>query len=78
MNSDPAYHRSICTHDALAANTIDELRKLKLSSIRLPFVEIGKRAMRILFEKRFGGESMRRQEFLPCRIVNRKSVAHLF
>lgn len=90
----------ICTHDALAANTIDELRKLKLSvpgdvslfgvddsflaralqlsSIRLPFVEIGKRAMRILFEKRFGGESMRRQEFLPCRIINRKSVAHLF
>ncbi len=90
----------ICTHDALAANAIDELRKMKLfvpenvsivgvddsflaqalqlSSVRLPFTEIGKRAMRILYEKRFGEDHVRRQEFLPCRIVNRKSVAHLY
>ena len=89
----------ICIHDAIAANAIDELRKLGklvprdvsvfgfddsfmartllLSSVRQPFTEVGKRAVRLLYEKRFGGDSVRHQEFLPCRIVNRKSVAEL-
>ena len=89
----------ICIHDAIAANVIDELRKMgksvprdvsvfgfddsflartvQLSSVRQPFTEIGKRAVRLLYEKRFGGEAGCHQEFLPCRIINRKSVAEL-
>ncbi len=87
----------ICIHDAIAANVIDELRKMEkavprdvsifgfddsflartlhLSSVRQPFTEIGKRAVRLLYEKRFGGDSGCHQEFLPCRIVNRGSVS---
>ncbi len=89
----------ICIHDAIAANAIDELRKLGklvprdvsvfsfddsfiartllLSSVRQPCTEIGKRAVRLLYEKRAGGDSVRHQQFLPCQIVNRKSVANL-
>ena len=79
----------ICIHDAIAANAIDELRKLGklvprdvsvfgfddsfmartllLSSVRQPFTEVGKRAVRLLYEKRFGGDSVRHQESLPDR-----------
>ena len=39
--------------------------------------DLNRRAVRLLYEKRFGGDSVRHQEFLPCRIVNRKSVAEL-
>ena len=50
-------------------------RTVQLSSVRPPFTEIGKRAVKLLYDKRFGGESGCHQEFLPCRIISRKSVA---
>lgn len=87
----------ICSHDVLAFNVIDELRKMKLcvpedvsvvgfdnselatllelTTVEQPFHEIGQRAVEILLEKSADARCPIRQEFLPCRLILRKTVA---
>ncbi len=83
----------LCSHDALALNLFDELRRmgqevprdlslvgfdddyfaepLELASVRQPRIEIGRRAIDMLIQN----TPARRQEFLPCEILLRKSIA---
>lgn len=89
----------ICSHDELAFNVIDELRRMKLripedvsifgfddmeiaalidlSTVAQPFREIGRRAAEILIENCGDARVPLRQEFLPCRLIPRGSVAAL-
>ncbi len=50
---------------------------LDLTTVAQPFREIGKRATEILLENCSGTGKPLRQEFLPCRLVQRNSVAFL-
>jgi GntR family transcriptional regulator, arabinose operon transcriptional repressor len=86
----------ICTHDGLAKNVMDELKKLglkvpedigvvgfddlyfaktldpPLTTVRVPDEE-GKHAADLLFAKINGELTGERQEFLPCKLIVRRS-----
>ncbi len=51
---------------------------LEISTVRQPFREIGSRAVEILMEIGGAGcREKRRQEFIPCEVVFRKSIASI-
>ncbi len=87
----------ICTHDGLAKNVMDELKKLglrvpedmgvvgfddvyfaktldpPLTTVRVPAAEEGKHAADMLFAKINGEITGERQDFLPCKLIVRRS-----
>lgn len=48
---------------------------LGISTVRQPFSNVGSRAVEILVELNRSGSRTKRQEFIPCEVIFRKSVA---